>query len=272
MTTTAPRPAHPRPEHPRPQLVRERWASLNGEWEFERDPGDTGWERGLVGVPLSARILVPFAPESTLSGIGDTDFHEAVWYRRTIDAPGDWPTDERILLHFQAVDHDATVWVNGVEVVRHRGGFTPFSADITDALGPARSGVLTVRARDHRHGVQARGKQATWFENTHAFFERHGNKALVLGRFVPFVRTYVTVVAGIGQMERRRFYVWSAVGAVLWVLVITLLGYFLGAAFPSLGENIDKIVIVLALFTVIPIAWEWWRHHRHAEAAAPTDG
>ena len=111
-----------------------------------------------------------------------------------------------------------------------------------------------------------------YFENTHAFFERHGNKALVLGRFVPFVRTYVTVVAGIGQMERRRFYVWSAVGAVLWVLVITLLGYFLGAAFPSLGENIDKIVIVLALVTVIPIAWEWWRHHRHAEAAAPTDG
>lgn len=177
MTTTAPQPAHPRPEHPRPehprpQLMRERWASLNGEWEFERDPGDTGWERGLVGTPLSGRILVPFAPESTLSGIGDTDFHEAVWYRRAIDAPADWPTGERILLHFQAVDHDATVWVNGVEVARHRGGFTPFSADITDALGPARSGVLTVRARDHRHGVQARGKQATWFENTHAFYTR----------------------------------------------------------------------------------------------------
>lgn len=107
-----------------------------------------------------------------------------------------------------------------------------------------------------------------YFENTHAFFERHGNKALVIGRFVPFVRTYVTVVAGIGRMHRRRFYLWSAVGAVLWVLAITLLGYFLGSAFPGLGASIDKIVIVLALFTVVPIAWEWWRRRRHSGPAA----
>ena len=101
-----------------------------------------------------------------------------------------------------------------------------------------------------------------YFDQTHAFFDKHGNKALVIGRFVPFVRTYITVVAGVTAMQRRRFFMWSAVGAVLWVLSITLLGYFLGSAFPSLGENIDKAVIAILLFSVIPIVYEWWRHRR----------
>jgi membrane-associated protein len=105
-----------------------------------------------------------------------------------------------------------------------------------------------------------------YFDQTHEFFERHGNKALVIGRFVPFVRTYITVVAGIGRMQRRRFLLWSAIGAVLWVLAITLLGYFLGSAFPGLGANIDKAIIVLLLLTVLPIAWEWWRRRRHQAA------
>ena len=105
-----------------------------------------------------------------------------------------------------------------------------------------------------------------YFDQTHAFFEKHGNKALVIGRFVPFVRTYVTVVAGVSQMERRRFVTWSFVGAVLWVLSIVLLGYFLGAAFPGLGENIDKAIIVILAFSVIPVAFEWWKHRRQARA------
>ncbi len=107
-----------------------------------------------------------------------------------------------------------------------------------------------------------------YFDQTHAFFEKHGNKALVIGRFVPFVRTYVTVVAGVSQMERRRFITWSFVGAVLWVLSIVLLGYFLGAAFPGLGENIDKAIIVILAFSVIPVAYEWWKHRRQARAVA----
>jgi len=103
-----------------------------------------------------------------------------------------------------------------------------------------------------------------YFEKTQEFFDKHGNKALVIGRFVPFVRTYITVVAGVTRMDRHRFFVWSLVGAVLWVLSITLLGYFLGAAFPGLGENIDKAIIVILAFSLIPVAWEWWRHRRHA--------
>ena len=95
-------------------------------------------------------------------------------------------------------------------------------------------------------------------------FDRHGSKALVIGRFVPFVRTFITVVAGATKMERVRFFTWSLVGAMLWVLSITLLGYFLGSAFPALGENLDKAIIAILAFSLIPVVYEWWRHHRHA--------
>jgi membrane-associated protein len=102
-----------------------------------------------------------------------------------------------------------------------------------------------------------------YLTQTHAFFEKHGSKALVIGRFVPFVRTYVTVVAGVALMDRRRFLVWSGIGAGLWVLVVTLLGYFLGSAFPTLASNIDKAMVVILAFSVIPIAYEWWKYRRH---------
>lgn len=101
-----------------------------------------------------------------------------------------------------------------------------------------------------------------YFDQTTAFFDKHGNKALVIGRFVPFVRTYVTVVAGVTRMDRSRFFLWTLIGAILWVFSITLLGYFLGSAFPSLGEQIDKLIIVILAFSLIPIVFEWWRHKR----------
>jgi beta-galactosidase/beta-glucuronidase len=161
----------PRPEHPRPQFVRPEWLSLNGEWQFEIDQGDSGLERGLQDRELAQTILVPFAPESELSGIRRTDFLEAVWYRRTAWIPPAW-AGRRVLLHLQAVDHDATVWVNGVEVARHRGGFTPFSADLSGVAAAGDTVVIVIRARDSRHGVQARGKQATWHANSGCHYTR----------------------------------------------------------------------------------------------------
>ena len=162
----------PRPEYPRPQFVRKDWLCLNGEWQFEVDPADTGLERGLRERPLAQRITVPFCPESRLSGIGNTDFLNAVWYRREAKIPRRW-AGRRALLHFQAVDYDATVWVNGREVARHRGGFTPFSADLAGVAEPGQTAVIVVRARDLRAmSGKPLGKQSARFENYGCHYTR----------------------------------------------------------------------------------------------------
>ncbi len=115
-----------------------------------------------------------------------------------------------------------------------------------------------------------------YFDETSAFFDKHGSKALVIGRFVPFVRTYITVVAGVTRMDRRKFFYWSLVGAALWVTSITSLGYFLGNVprlGPFLSENIDYAILVILLFTVIPIGYEAIKRRRHhgSDDGAPTD-
>ncbi|GAA3572354.1 glycoside hydrolase family 2 [Nonomuraea rosea] len=161
----------PRPEYPRPQMVRQDWLNLNGPWQFEIDAADSGLERGLRERALSGTITVPFAPESELSGVEHTDFMEAVWYRRTVTIPAAW-AGRRTLLHFGAVDHDATVWVNGVEVARHRGGFSPFTADLSQAASPGEEATIVVRARDSRYGPQARGKQSTRYQNYECLYTR----------------------------------------------------------------------------------------------------
>ena len=109
-----------------------------------------------------------------------------------------------------------------------------------------------------------------YLDNTRYFFERHGTKALVIGRFVPFVRTYITLVAGITRMDRRRFFVWSAVGAVAWVLSITLLGFFLGQV-SWIGNNLDYAMIAIGLFTVIPLVFEAIRHQATHSSDSDSD-
>ena len=161
----------PRGEYPRPQFVRSDWLCLNGEWEFEIDSGDSGLERGLLERPLTRRIVVPFCPESPLSGVHHTDFMPAVWYRRTVNIPRAW-AGWRILLHFQAVDYDCTVWVNGIAVGRHRGGFTPFTCDLTDAVTPGQEAIIVVRARDDNIPPQARGKQSQRYANYRCLYTR----------------------------------------------------------------------------------------------------
>ncbi len=161
----------PRAEYPRPQFVRPEWLCLNGEWQFEIDAGDSGLERGLLQRELKGRILVPFCPESPLSGVGHTDFMNAVWYRRTVAIPEAW-RGRRVLLHFQAVDYDATVWVNGVEVGRHRGGFTPFTCDLSGVASPGETITIVVRARDDHRALQPRGKQSPRYANYSCLYTR----------------------------------------------------------------------------------------------------
>ena len=105
-----------------------------------------------------------------------------------------------------------------------------------------------------------------YFDQTTVFFDKYGNKALVLGRFVPIVRTFITVVAGVGQMDRRRFFTWSAVGAVLWASGITLLGYFLGQAFPVLQDNLEFAIVAIVAFSLMPVLVEYLRHRKQANA------
>jgi membrane-associated protein len=107
-----------------------------------------------------------------------------------------------------------------------------------------------------------------YFDQTAEFFDKHGSQALVIGRFVPFVRTYITVVAGVTRMRRQRFLLWSSVGALGWVLSITLLGYFLGTRVPWLRDNIDFVILAILALSVIPVAWEWWRHRHNGAAVA----
>lgn len=161
----------PRPEYPRPQFFRPEWLNLNGEWQFEIDYGDSGLERGLLERTLSERIQVPFCPESKLSGIEHTDFMPCVWYRREVEIPARW-SKCRILLHFQAVDYDATIWVNGQEVGRHRGGFTPFTCDLSEIAHSGEMATIVVRARDPRFDPMPRGKQTRDYGNSGCLYTR----------------------------------------------------------------------------------------------------
>ncbi|MEU4519546.1 sugar-binding domain-containing protein [Amycolatopsis sp. NPDC024027] len=130
------------PEYPRPQLTRPRWLNLNGVWEYAGWPSSPDEPRPSG---YAERILVPFPPESALSGIRRRD--EVLWYRRLFEVPADW-RGSRVLLHFGAVDQTAKVWVNNQLVATHEGGYTAFSADITDVLRASGPQELTVRAED----------------------------------------------------------------------------------------------------------------------------
>ena len=161
-------PTRPAPDHPCPTFARPRWALLDGAWDFcEGHPNDTpsdwAWDR---------TIEVPFPPESPASGLG-LERCDHPRYRRTftlgsdIEAPG---PGERLLLHCEGVDHEARVWVDGQFVGRHEGGYTPFTLDITDALGEGPGHEVVIAATDLARDLEVpRGKQ-DWHDRPHAIW------------------------------------------------------------------------------------------------------
>jgi glycosyl hydrolase family 2 len=150
-------PDAPWPEYPRPMMVREQWQNLNGLWDYAIRPKDDKQPKQYDG-----KILVPYPIESALSGVKKTVGKEnRLWYYRELKIPATW-SGRRVLLHFDAVDWDVTVWVNGKAVGSHQGGYDPFSLDITDALKKSDSQELIVSVWDPTNeGTQPRGKQVT---------------------------------------------------------------------------------------------------------------
>ncbi len=151
----------PRPEHPQPDFQRESWLNLNGEWQFEIDPQAEGEQRGWIsGRDLARKIVVPFCPESRLSGLGlATNYLPHVWYRRHFQVPAALRR-QRVLLHFGAVDYTARVWLNGQFLGEHSGGYTPFAFEVTDRLHQDDNELVVHVIDDLRSGLQPGGKQS----------------------------------------------------------------------------------------------------------------
>jgi len=128
-----------------------------------------------------------------------------------------------------------------------------------------RAGPALFRRPDSRLFKQS------YIDQTVAFFDRHGRRAIILARFVPIVRTFITVTAGVGRMDRRRFLSYSALGAVLWASGITVLGYFLGSV-PFIAGNLEAIAVVIVLVSVLPAIVEVLRNRRRERDTAYDDG
>lgn len=163
----------PRNEYPRPQFVRKEWINLNGQWSYSFDFSKSGEEKNWQAKSsFDGKIIVPFCPESRMSGVGFTDFIEMMWYQRTIDIPSGWE-NKMILLHFGGVDYQSTVYIDGVEAGSHTGGNSPFTIDLTKLVKAGCSHNLVVKVRDElRSGLQAAGKQSPWLKSAKCNYTR----------------------------------------------------------------------------------------------------
>ena len=227
----------PRKEYPRPQFARESWLNLNGEWAFEIDNGRSGEARELykTGAPLADRILVPFCPESELSGIGHKDFMYGVWYKRTVSLTEAQLTGKTIL-HFGAVDYHCKAYVNGVLAGEHKGGYVSFGFDVT-ALVHAGENEITVYAEDNtRDRLIPSGKQSHEFKSFGCFYTRTtGIWQTVWMEFLPTthierVRYYPNVTDGSVTVEA------SLCGTGDFAMEITFNGEPMGA---YAAQNVD---------------------------------
>ena len=154
----------PRPEYPRPQFEREAWMNLNGTWSFDFDFGESGKDRNYQNSQdLGKQILVPYCPESKLSGVQHVDFINCMWYQRKISIPSDW-NNKKIFLNFGAVDYMAEIYIDGNMIQRHYGGSSSFSVDVTRFVKAGQEHNLVIQVKDDlRSGLQTGGKQCTGY-------------------------------------------------------------------------------------------------------------
>lgn len=157
-------------DYPRPQFVRKEWTNLNGEWNFRFDDTNNGEEEGWPETfAATHQIQVPFTYETRMSGIGIEEFHPYVWYDKMVPIKAE-SAGKRVILHFQAVDHTAKVWVNGAMAGTHRGGYAAFSVDITPYVVFGEDNRITVKAEDSSSCTQPRGKQRWTKDNFECFY------------------------------------------------------------------------------------------------------
>ncbi|MCE5187061.1 MAG: hypothetical protein LLF76_13140 [Planctomycetaceae bacterium] len=142
-------------QYPRPQLARTQWLNLNGLWDYALQP-----RTASMPPQYDKKILVPFCVESALSGVGGkVTPQDRIWYRKDFEIPSEW-ADQRILLHFEAVDWETAVWLNGAYIGSHKGGYDRFSFDVTDYVSGRQRQELVVSVWDPTNeGRQPRGKQ-----------------------------------------------------------------------------------------------------------------
>lgn len=198
-----------RMEHPNPQFQRENWMNLNGEWDFAFDFGMSGLERKWyrtneeIQANFTQKIIVPFCPESTLSGIGYTDFMPAVWYRREVLLTQE-QVKGRVILHFGAVDYETTVFVNEKEVGKHIGGYSSFEFDITNDVECGKNVVVVCVKDDVRSGLQPRGKQSgAYYSRACDYTRTTGIWQTVWLEFVP--KSYVKNIRYYADIEEKCF-------------------------------------------------------------------
>ena len=221
----------PRSEHPKPQFQRDSWMNLNGPWAFEIDQSRSGEARKLYAVDaaLSQQIIVPFCPESDLSGIGYKDFMYGVWYQKKVTLSEEQCAG-KVFLHFGAVDYEAVVYINGQKAGGHKGGYVSFKVDITAFVTPGEN-VITVNAIDDtRNPMYPSGKQCEQFASYGCMYTRTtGIWQTVWLEFTP--KTYIqgvhyetnategilfitATVSGIGTLKAEASYEGKAMGAV----------------------------------------------------------
>lgn len=220
-----------RTEHPKPQFMRKNWKNLNGEWDFEIDYSVSGESRELFKEDraFSQKIQVPFCPESKLSGIENKDFLNAVWYKREIELTKE-QLEGHVILHFGAVDYEATIFVNEQKCGTHKGGYVSFSFDITEYVHEGRN-LLVVEAKDDtRDPLIPSGKQSWKFNSWNCYYTRStGIWQTVWLEFVPknYIRStryetnadtavlsIVAEVCGEGVLCAEAFYDGKSVGKV----------------------------------------------------------
>lgn len=197
-----------RMEHPNPQFQRADWMNLNGQWDFAFDFGVSGMERrwylDSASDNFDKKINVPFCPESSLSGIGYTDFMPAVWYRKVVKLD-EKQLQGHVLLHFGAVDYETHIYVNEKEAGCHIGGYSSFEFDITEYVKAGENSIVVYAKDDVRSGLQPRGKQSgSYYSQGCDYTRTTGIWQTVWIEFVP--GNYVKNVKYYPDIEEKSFH------------------------------------------------------------------